>query len=248
MKTQPRIIRLKETPSTNLYIREYMQKKPLPEGSVVIAESQTAGRGQAGNSWESAPGENLTFSLVLYPGTIPASRQFIISQMAALAVKEVLDTCTEGISVKWPNDIYRNDRKICGMLIENSISGQQIHSSIIGIGLNLNQAVFTGEAPNAVSLRQITGKEYDREEMLSSLLCRICNYYLLLLQEKEKEIRTAYKKALYRGGGAFFTYRDANGLFEACIKDVEPAGHLLLQLRNGETRRYTFKEVSFVFQ
>jgi BirA family biotin operon repressor/biotin-[acetyl-CoA-carboxylase] ligase len=129
------------------------------------------------------------------------------------------------------------------MLIENSILGQQFHSSIIGIGLNLNQTLFTSKAPNPVSLRQITGKEYDKEEILESLLRR----FYILFQEKEENIRIAYKKALYRGGGDFFTYSDSNGLFEAYIKDVEPTGHLLLQLRNGETRRYAFNEVVYTF-
>jgi BirA family biotin operon repressor/biotin-[acetyl-CoA-carboxylase] ligase len=211
-----------------------------------MAESQTAGRGQAGKFWESAPGENLTFSFILYPGTISVNQQFIISQMAALAVKETLDTCTEGISIKWPNDIYWHDKKICGMLIENSILGQQFHSTIIGIGLNLNQTLFTSKAPNPISLRQITGKEYDKEEILESLLRRFYNYYPPLFQ-KQKHIRISYKKALYRGGGEFFTYSDSNGLFEAYIKDVEPTGHLLLQLRNGETRRYAFNEVVYIF-
>lgn len=240
----PQIIRLKETPSTNQYIKELMLKKRLPEGSLVIAESQTAGRGQAGTNWESAPGENLTFSLLLRPDCIPVNRQFFISQIAALAVKETLDSCTKGISVKWPNDIYWQNKKICGILIENNLSGNQILSSIVGIGLNLNQTQFGSNAPNPVSLRQITGKEYDKEEILDRFLDRFFNYYLLLLQEKEESIRSTYKSALFRKEG-FFTYRDARGEFEACIRDIDLLGHLLLQLRNGEIRRYAFKEVSY---
>jgi BirA family biotin operon repressor/biotin-[acetyl-CoA-carboxylase] ligase len=244
MDKSPRIIHLKETPSTNLYIREYIQKERLPEGSVVVAESQTAGRGQSGNSWESAPGENLTFSLVLYPYTVPVNRQFIISQTVALAVKETLDAYTDAISIKWPNDIYRHDKKICGILIENNLSGRQIQSSIIGVGLNLNQTRFTSEAPNPVSLRQITGKEYDKEDILNGFLHNFYHLYLLLLQGKEEDIRTAYRTALYRGDGKFYTYSDADGPFEARIQDVEPAGYLVLQRKDGRTRRYAFKEVS----
>ncbi|MDR1937718.1 MAG: biotin--[acetyl-CoA-carboxylase] ligase [Tannerellaceae bacterium] len=245
MEAYPRIIRLKETQSTNQYIREYIIKERLPEGSVVTAEYQTAGRGQAGTHWESAPGANLMFSLVIYPHWIPVNRQFILSRMAALAAKDTLNAYTDGVSVKWPNDIYRRHKKIGGILIENHIAGQQIQSSIIGMGLNLNQNRFTGDAPNPVSLRQITGKEYDREEVLDRFLRIWGNYYLLLLQEKEEDICTAYMEALYRREG-FFTYRDAGGLFEARIHSVEPAGCLLLQLRNGEIRRYAFKEVSYI--
>ncbi|MDR1919982.1 MAG: biotin--[acetyl-CoA-carboxylase] ligase [Tannerellaceae bacterium] len=237
------IIRLRETASTNQYIREHL-KEGLPEGCVVTAEYQTAGRGQEGAQWESAPGANLTFSLLLYPRWMPANRQFMLSRLAALAVKDTLDAWTEHISIKWPNDIYWRHKKICGMLIENHLSGQQLDSSIIGIGLNLNQTLFTGDAPNPVSLRQITGDEYDKEEVLDRFLRIFYHYYLLLLQEKEAEICAAYKAALYRREG-FFAYSDAAGAFEACIQDIEPMGHLLLRLRSGELRRYAFKEVSF---
>jgi BirA family biotin operon repressor/biotin-[acetyl-CoA-carboxylase] ligase len=240
----PQIIRLKETASTNRYLKEYMLGKRLPEGSLVIAESQTAGRGQAGTSWESAPGKNLTFSLLLRPDCIPANRQFLISQIAALAVKDTLDACTKDVSIKWPNDIYWQNKKICGMLIENNLSGNQILSSIVGVGLNLNQTQFRSDAPNPVSLRQITGKEYDKEKILERFLQRFFNYYLLLLQEKEEDVRAMYESALFRKEG-FFTYRDAKGEFEACIRGIDPLGCLLLQLRNGETRRYAFKEVSY---
>jgi BirA family biotin operon repressor/biotin-[acetyl-CoA-carboxylase] ligase len=241
----PQIIRLKETASTNLYLREYLAKEPLPEGSVVVTEKQTAGRGQAGTQWESAPGENLTFSIILYPNRIPVNRQFIIARVAALAVKETLDAYTDAISIKWPNDIYCHHKKICGMLIENSISGHQLHSSIIGVGLNLNQTQFTSNAPNPVSLRQITGKEYDKEEVFNRFMQIFYAYYLMLLQEKEDDICQAYKAALYRREG-FFGYYDTDGPFEACIQDIDPMGHLVLQLRNGEIRRYAFKEVQIV--
>jgi BirA family biotin operon repressor/biotin-[acetyl-CoA-carboxylase] ligase len=245
IETPPQIIRLKETFSTNQYLREYIAGKYLPEGSAVIADYQTAGRGQPVTQWESAPGANLTFSLILYPHWIPINQQFIIARMTALAVKETLDAYTGDISIKWPNDIYWQQKKICGILIENNLSEQQLHSSIIGIGLNLNQTLFAGDAPNPVSLRQITGKEQDKEEVFNRFLRIFYNYYLQLLQEKEEEICIAYKAALYRREG-FFTYCDAGGLFEARIRDIEPMGHLVLQLRNGEIRRYAFKEVKIV--
>jgi BirA family biotin operon repressor/biotin-[acetyl-CoA-carboxylase] ligase len=245
MKEHPQIIRLKETESTSRYLREYLAAKPLPEGSVVIAEHQTAGRGQTGTHWESEPGANLTFSLVLYPRHIPANRQFIISRTVALAVKQTLDAFADHITIKWPNDIYWHQKKIAGILIEYSLSGSRLYSSIIGIGLNLNQTRFTGSAPNPVSLRQITGITYDREEILHRFLQTFYGAYLLLLQEKEDEICRAYHASLYRREG-YHPYCDAGGCFEARIQDVEPSGHLLLQLRNGEIRRYAFKEVRTV--
>ncbi|MDR1981909.1 MAG: biotin--[acetyl-CoA-carboxylase] ligase [Tannerellaceae bacterium] len=239
-----RIIRLSETGSTNSYLRSCIRKEKLPEGSVVLAGFQTSGRGQQGNGWESGPGKNLLFSVVLYPDCIPANRQFLISQIAALSVKETLDRLTDGITVKWPNDIYWKDKKICGMLVENDLMGATIFCSIIGIGINVNQTAFTSNAPNAVSLIQVTGKAYDKEEILETFLSRFYAYYLQLLQEKEVEIREAYQQALYRKDG-YHPYADADGRFMARIRDIEPAGHLLLQLKSGEIRRYAFKEVVY---
>ncbi|GHT27564.1 biotin--[acetyl-CoA-carboxylase] ligase [Bacteroidia bacterium] len=244
-ESRPQIIRLKETASTNRYMQECLLKGRLPEGSVVVAEYQSAGRGQVGNVWESDPGLNLTFSTVLYPSNISTGEQFILSQIAALAVKETLDAYTDGITIKWPNDIYWQDKKICGMLIENSLMGEQIHSSIIGIGLNINQLFFSNKAPNSVSLYHITGKKQDKEKILTNIRQKLYHYYLLILQGKDEDIRQNYKESLYRKEG-FYAYSDSNGSFEASIQDIEPTGHLLLQLRSGELRRYAFKEVTYI--
>jgi len=241
----PEIIHLKEVLSTNISLREMNESRSLPEGSVIWADAQTAGRGQLGNTWESETGKNLTFSVVLYPDVIRANQQFLVSQIAALSVKETLELYTGDIRIKWPNDIYCGDRKICGMLIENDLAGATIFSSIIGIGINLNQQHFSPKALNPVSLTQITGDMYDREEVLHQFLSRFYSYYLLLLQEKGDEIQSAYFDSLYRGIG-FYTYQDDNGVFEAEIKGIEPTGHLLLRLREGSIRRYAFKEVSYM--
>jgi len=241
----PRIIHLKETSSTNKYLREYLQEERLPEGSIVVADFQTAGKGQPGNHWESEAGCNLLFSLILYPDFIPADRQFIISQIAALATKDTLSAFTDDIRIKWPNDVYWKDKKICGMLIENDLSGPTLYRSIIGIGINLNQQVFVSDAPNPVSLSQITGTTHEKEEVLRLYLRYFQSYYLLVLQEKEEEIREAYLKSLYRSDG-FYPYSDENGAFLARILSVEPMGYLTLCRENGEVRRYAFKEVSFL--
>lgn len=241
----PRIIRLATVDSTNNYLRSLARSERLPEGSVVVAGEQTAGRGQRGHSWESAPGQNLTFSLVVYPTFVPVTRQFCLSQIAALSVRDTLARYTDGLTVKWPNDVYWNDRKICGMLIENDLKGSVIDQSVIGIGINLNQDVFTGDAPNPVSLRQITGATYAAGEVLDAFLSLFCRYYLSLLQEKEDDVRDAYRRSLYRGTG-YHPYKDPSGTFDASIAGIEPTGHLLLHLRSGETRRYAFKEVVFL--
>ncbi|MDF9829973.1 biotin--[acetyl-CoA-carboxylase] ligase [Parabacteroides sp. PF5-6] len=243
--SKPEIIHLEEVVSTNLSLRERLNGRSLPEGSVLWADRQTAGRGQMGNSWESEAGANLTFSTVLYPDVLPANRQFLIAQITALSVKETLDTYTDQITIKWPNDIYWRDRKICGMLIENDLAGPVIYCSIQGVGLNLNQKRFHSDAPNPVSLTQITGQSYDREEILHQFLTRFYAYYLFLLQEKEEEIRSRYHAALYRRDG-FHLYEDIDGSFEATLETIEPTGHLVLRLRDNSLRRYAFKEVGFV--
>lgn len=241
----PRIIKLREARSTNSSLREWLQLERLPEGSVLLTDCQTAGRGQVGNVWEAEPGKNLTFSVVLYPTCILANEQFLISQIAALSVKQTLEAYTTDIRVKWPNDIYWKDKKICGMLIENDLAGRTIYDSIIGIGLNINQQLFRSDAPNPVSLTQITGETYDLEEVLDRFLSCFYDNYLLLLQEQQEEIRQAYDAALYRREG-FHPYQDETGRFEARIHHIEPDGHLVLQQPDGSLRSYAFKEVAVV--
>ena len=158
----PKLIHLAETDSTNRHLQRLLQADAaLADETVAIADFQTSGRGQIGNVWESEAGQNLTFSLLYKPQHLPANQPFRIAQIAALSVKKTLDKYVSGITVKWPNDIYRRNLKICGMLIENTLSGGFITHSIIGIGLNINQTVFRSDAPNPVSLSQITGEKYD---------------------------------------------------------------------------------------
>ena len=246
-ENKPRVIRVAETVSTNSLIRELIGKESLPEGSVVIADFQTAGRGQIGNVWESEAGKNLTFSLVIYPSCIPVNQQFLISQIAALSVKETLDHYVDNVTVKWPNDVYWKDKKICGMLIENDLSGRSIATSIIGIGLNVNQGTFRGDAPNPISLAQILDKEINKEEVLQRFLSTFYSYYLDLLQEQYSKIREHYDASLYRRSG-FYAYKDKQGTFEAEIAGIEPTGHMLLRLQDGSVRRYAFKEVAYVHE
>lgn len=241
----PQLIHRHEVTSTNIALREMIAADILPEGSVLWADFQNAGRGQAGNQWESEVEKNLLFSIVLKPTILQAREQFLISQIAALSVKKTLDDYVNDISIKWPNDIYWKDKKISGMLIENDLTGSFIYSSIIGIGINLNQELFCSDAPNPISLKQITGKNFDREEVLRQFVSHFYANYLLLLQEKREEIREAYRSMLYRKEG-LHRYQDANGSFDAVIHGVEPTGHLLLQLRDKTIRRFAFKEVSYL--
>lgn len=240
------IIRLEETESTNSYLRDLLKSQHLEEGSVVVADFQTAGRGQVGNNWYSDKGDNLLFSLLIYPTGIPANEQFIISRMVSLAIKNTLDQFADDIRIKWPNDIYWKERKIAGILIENSLQGKIIENSIIGIGLNLNQQIFPAELPNPVSLRQITATEQDKNYILDLLLKEFFLLYRSLQRGEKQVIEDEYMLDLYRANG-YYWYEDANGRFQAEIDNVLPSGHLVLRtLDTNEERIYAFKEVQFI--
>ncbi|MBQ3780986.1 MAG: biotin--[Bacteroidaceae bacterium] len=212
----------------------------LPELTLVDADEQTSGRGQRGNSWESEKGRNVQFSLVCHPHFLLASQQFALSEAIALAVAE-----TVGGEVKWPNDIYVGDRKISGTLIECDLSGKQIETCIIGTGINVNQTQFRSDAPNPVSLSQLTGREYDREEVLRAVVDRFAGLYDLLRKGGAATLHRMYLQHLYRRQG-LHRYADRDGEFLAEVHAVEPSGHLLLRRPDGHVSRYEFKEVKFL--
>ena len=232
----------KQTHSTNVLLWEMIREKSLPEGFVVQTDFQTAGKGQVGNSWESEAGRNLLFSMVLYPQRVTVDNQFLLSQLVSLGIKEALDEYTDGITVKWPNDIYWNDKKLVGILIENSLQGTKIKSSVIGIGLNVNQKMFVSNAPNPVSLLRITGKRQNRKLLLTKIRQNIQKLYTELSVTK---IRAEYAEALYRKDG-FYAYRANDETFQAKIISVHPDGQLELETEAGERKGFYFKEVSFV--
>ncbi|GFI01148.1 biotin--[acetyl-CoA-carboxylase] ligase [uncultured Phocaeicola sp.] len=239
------LIHIPETDSTNNYLSKLSDKETVPEFTVVQSDFQTAGKGQRGNSWETEKGKNLLFSVILYPTFLEARQQFILSQLVSLSIKEELDQWTEDISIKWPNDIYWKDKKICGILIENDLTGTHIARSILGIGININQKTFISDAPNPISLKQITGQEYDTASILKAVMQRIKSYYSLLKQGDITPIIQHYQNALFRKNG-IHSYCDAEGEFKAEIIGVEPDGHFLLQDENGKIRRYVFKEVQYL--
>ena len=240
------IIHIDETDSTNRWLREHGDAE---RNQVVWTDYQSAGRGCGTNTWESERGKNLLFSMLVHPQGLKANEQFRISMAISIAIVNALSaylSLFKGIcnprsshpsplTIKWPNDIYWQDRKLCGILIENRLAGAFVRDSIIGVGLNVNQAQFLSDAPNPVSLHQITGYEHDREALLHSVVER----FALDINAED------YRALLYRRYG-FHPYRDAEGDFQAELITVEDDGHLLLRDRNGRQRRYAFKEVSFV--
>jgi BirA family biotin operon repressor/biotin-[acetyl-CoA-carboxylase] ligase len=233
---------LRETRSTNLVLKEMLREYELPEGFVLRTDFQSAGKGQPGNSWESEKGKNLLISVLLYPQHIAIDQLFVLSQLVSVAILRTLNSFCSGFSIKWPNDIYFGDKKIGGILIENSLQGSKLNTSIVGIGLNINQKTFRSDAPNPVSLRQITAKNQRRKNILQDVLN---NIYELYKKMDVEAIRKEYSENLYRRVG-FYTYRDNKGLFEAELAGIESDGCLKLKTRTGEIRAYYFKEVAFV--
>lgn len=235
---------IKETESTNNLLREMSRKEHLAEGFLVYTDFQSAGKGQPGNSWESEKGKNALFSILLYPENIKINKQFILSQLTCLAIKHVLDEYTDNITIKWSNDIYWKDKKICGILIENSLMRDKIDKCIIGIGLNINQDIFTSNAPNPISLKEIIGKEIDREKIIFDIREQVLSLYQNLDFE---QIQLEYHQNLYRKEG-FHHYIDAETQkhFSAKIENVEPDGKLVLMTDKGERKGYYLKEVMFL--
>ena len=233
--------------STNTYVKELLAAGvDLPELTLVEADFQTGGRGQTGNSWESERGMNLTFSLLCHPTWLRAADQFVLSQAIAVAVWRTLSDLTGDISIKWPNDIYWRDRKICGTLIECNLAGATIKDCIIGTGINVNQTEFRSDAPNPVSLAQIVGLTFSREHILDRVVAEFTTIYEGLRDGSTEALRDEYMQHLYRREG-FHRYAEPGGEpFEAEIADVEPAGHLVLRLRDGSVRRYEFKEIRYI--
>lgn len=242
------------------------------DGTVWIADFQTAGRGQRGNKWESAKCENLTFSILFKPTFLSPAQQFAISEAAAIGVCRYL--CSKGLpaQIKWPNDIYIGNKKICGMLIEHSISGDKLAGSIIGIGLNLNQREFSSDAPNPTSLLLEAEAlasacatippdgAYNRREELSTLLGYIFTAYEELEDGFAKELNQEYLDCLYRFNQWHqFIEIDATApadmpvekmaagrTITARITGVDPYGCVILEHQDGTLHTYPFKGIRYI--
>lgn len=239
-----KIIRLKETDSTNRYLRD------LPENGdeeivIAVADYQSAGKGQGSHTWESEDAKNLLFSIKVHPRWVPVRQQFLLSMAEALALKDALDSYVDGITLKWPNDVYWKDKKISGTLIETSVDSKGIKTCIFGTGININQTKFYSDAPNPVSLCQILGHEVDREEVLQRIIAAFEQYYELLRRADYMDVSGIYHMALYRRKG-FHRYEDADGEFEGAFVEVEDDGHLVLHDKQGVIRSYAFGEIKFL--
>jgi BirA family transcriptional regulator, biotin operon repressor / biotin---[acetyl-CoA-carboxylase] ligase len=237
-------IYLPQTQSTNDYCRGLLlQTNQPPEGLVVHAGTQLNGRGQMGNQWLVQPGLNLTFSCVLYPVLLAPADQFYLTMAASLSVLDLLDSYVHGAVLKWPNDIYIEGKKICGILIENNLMGSKIQSSIVGIGLNINQTGFDGL--RATSLAMLNGQTYDLEELVRQWCAGMDARYRQLQQSRFFELKTAYLQRMW-GLNQGVKYYKNEILHTGVIRGVNALGQLIM-FENGTEFYYNFKEVSFVF-
>jgi BirA family biotin operon repressor/biotin-[acetyl-CoA-carboxylase] ligase len=267
--------RFDELPSTNDWAAEFIasrQKEAAktrpPEGMVVRAANQTAGKGQLGSLWQSQPGENLLISIVLYPTWLTVSDQFYLSMAVALALRDVVvraikaedlhglaerdkrssefQLTTSRIKIKWPNDLYIGDQKTAGILIQNTIAGSGLQSSIVGFGLNINQLNFPPELPNATSLARSVGVVYDIDDIADRFFECLEKRYLQLKSGEKKAVKAEYEAHLWRRGITTTFIRQATGAtFEGTIQGVNERGELLIQT-DTETATFEVKEVSVV--
>lgn len=231
-----------ETTSTNDDARD----RQYGHMDIIWAEHQTSGRGQRGHSWHSHSGENITFSIVLTPTFLPATEQFLISEIAALALVDTLQEYGIECRIKWTNDIYAGDNKIVGILIEHALHGMNLSRTIIGIGLNVNQLSFPEELPNPTSMAVERGITFDRREILDTFSTKIATLYDLLESGHKETIESRYRERMYHRDKQH-TYAYADGVeFRATIRGVRPSGELCLEHEDGIVREYAFKEVEFV--
>lgn len=231
-----------EIQSTNDWALEQLAKSKPPDGMVVRAATQTVGHGQFGSRWLSPAGQNLLLSVILYPKWLAARDQFYLSMAMALGLHETLDL--SDARLKWPNDLYLGSKKAAGILIQNSLNGGTIQSSVVGIGLNVNQLEFDTSLPNPTSLAVHTGKTYDLDQLMSRLFTCLERRYLDLKAGRLAEIKHAYENRLYRmNETTTFVLSKDETAFKGVIRGVNEAGHLRVELEDGELAQFDLKAI-----
>ncbi|MDP3467104.1 MAG: biotin--[acetyl-CoA-carboxylase] ligase [Daejeonella sp.] len=240
------LITLKEVDSTNTFLKDALSKsKPFLDGTVIMADRQYSGRGQASNSWLSEAGKNLTFSVLLNPGFLPIERQFDLNMAISLALNDFLNKYTSGAaSIKWPNDSYVGKKKIGGILIENIVHGNTIKHAIIGIGLNVNQENFPADLMNVTSLKQALHQDYNLMDLLGEICSIIESRYLQLKAGKTVKLRDEYLSQLYLKD-TWALFRFDNEIQNGKIQGLSSIGQLILETANG-LRYFNNKEIEFI--
>lgn len=244
MPVGSKVIQLTSVDSTNNYAAMLVSNDNAVHGTVILADEQTAGRGQRGMKWQSESGSNLLMSIILKHDNLSVDRQFLLTQVASLSVVDLLRKIGLSAQIKWPNDIYVQDRKICGMLIENNLSGAVIRSSIVGIGLNVNQSYF--DLTTATSIKLEKGQSFPIQEILFSFIGSFNLFYDQLISSKLKDIEDLYKSNLL-GYEQIRIFEDERGEFLGIIRGVDPNGKLRMEV-NGVEQTYDLKQLRFIFR
>jgi BirA family transcriptional regulator, biotin operon repressor / biotin---[acetyl-CoA-carboxylase] ligase len=239
------IVYLPTCHSTNDIAAEIIQNNGITDGTVIYTDYQTAGKGQRGNSWESNPNLNLTMSLILDCKFLPLKNHFFLSKIAALAVAQAIESLLkQPIKIKWPNDLYLNEKKIGGILIESSIQGKKIQYSIIGFGVNVNQTSF--ENPRATSIGANNSHRIIKIPYLAEKICEEFERLFLALRNESKEnLKTMYLDKLF-GMNELREFKDKTGTFFGKITGINPEGLLKINCGNLE-KYYDIKEIEYLF-
>ncbi|MEM0938675.1 MAG: biotin--[acetyl-CoA-carboxylase] ligase [Bacteroidota bacterium] len=238
-----KVIFLTQCHSTNDELSSLIKKESVPEGTVIYTDHQFRGRGQRGDKWEDEPGKSILFSILLKPNALPVSSQYLLNLITGLAVLNTLkEKTTVSLKLKWPNDIYLNNKKIAGVLIENNVKGGKIEFSVVGIGLNLNQKII--KVHQATSLLFETGVFSNRDDFLENLLISMEYWYLKLTHGRYPEIREAYHYLLLWKDEVHI-FRDAHSVFKGVIKGIDEYGGLIIE-KEDERLTYGTKEIQFV--
>ena len=242
-----RIIKLSATDSTNSYLKHLYNREKLEDYTAVIAQTQTKGRGQMGTVWQSQSHKNLTFSVFKAVSGFCLKDSFFISMVVALAVVKTLEELSvTRLSIKWPNDILSERKKICGILIENVIKQNAMAASVIGIGLNVNQTNFEG-LPQASSLKVLCGTSFNTDEIALRIIQHLKQCFVLLEQGQFDEVKNVYESYLFRKNKPS-TFKDAEGkLFLGIIQGVAKSGSLLVLLENNQLKEFNLKEITLLY-
>ena len=242
-------IHLAETDSTNSYARReaprLSEKNPEHKIIIITAEKQTSGRGQRGTVWQSADGENLLMTIIVRPNALPINSCYALSVAAALALKKSMQQWGISTTLKWPNDLYYNDSKLAGILLETDCEGTNVTQAFIGIGLNINQTHFQEMSRRPTSMSIICGKKFKVNEIMHSIATNFIEIYATITRGDLNELFYEYEKSLM-GYSTPQLYRDANGEFTATVEGVQRDGRIMLRCSCGELRNYYFKEIENV--
>lgn len=241
-----RIIKVNATDSTNQHLKRLLHNSPLEDYTILVADLQHSGRGQAGTLWKSDKGKNLTISVLKRFDKFLIKDQFLLSMAVSLGILHWLKSFQiPELSIKWPNDILSGSKKLCGILIENNLKGKTITHSIMGLGININQLHFEG-LPNASSLKKITGKDYNLEQLLPDLVEHLRHELNKVSRTNSVALKQSYEQHLFQKD-QIAQYRKGDQVFNGTILGVSEEGNLVVEVEKQGLQTFTHKEIQFYF-